>query len=80
MEEGESESESEEEKERRHGVFLREREREVCWEMGFEIWRELCSFWQLRWGVRIAHTTTATGWLVSVVTVTLGILGLESLI
>ena len=43
--------------------------------MGFEIWRELCSFWQLRWGVRIAHTTTATGLLVSVVTVTLGILG-----
>ena len=31
-------------------------------------------------GVRIAHTTTATGLLVSVVTVTLGILGLESLI
>lgn len=46
MEEGgEGESESEEQTERRHDVFLRERERVVCWEMGFEIWRELRSFW-----------------------------------
>ena len=40
----ERESESEEQRERRHDVFLREKEWFVG-KMGFEIWRELRSFW-----------------------------------